>query len=132
MNETLQESIVFYIEDEIDISQVLKKMLQTVFPNLHTFENPKSALEMIENNVIRHLIITDITLPCMTGIELIEIVREKNIDSQVILTSGNSQEEYQEAIDRLNIFGYLQKPINIIELMKLSQDAIIKKKANQL
>lgn len=123
---TLENFIVFYIEDEIMINKVIAGLLRLTFPNLHTFENPIPALQMIDNNIIPDIIITDIVMPKMDGIKMVEVIREKGIQSPVIITSGNSQQEYQESIDLLNIVGYLQKPTNVVELCSLVQNVVLK------
>ena len=62
------------------------------------------------------LVITDIDMPEMNGLELIEAVRKQNIDCKFIIISGYRQFEYAHKALKNNVDDYLLKPINEQEL----------------
>lgn len=71
------------------------------------------------------LIITDIRMPAMDGIELLQKVREHYPLTSFIITSGFSDFEYAKAAISLQVSEYLLKPIDVDEL----RDAMLKIKA---
>jgi two-component system response regulator YesN len=65
------------------------------------------------------LIITDISMPEMTGLELIENVSKSGICSQFIILSGYSDFEYARKAMRYHALDYILKPIDKVELIQL-------------
>lgn len=57
------------------------------------------------------LVIADIRMPDISGIELIEKVREKNLDTEFIILSGYAQFSYAQEAVRMGAFDYCLKPI---------------------
>ncbi len=65
------------------------------------------------------LLITDIRMPVMDGITLVEKVHETHPDTDCIIVSGYSDFEYAQAAIHLGVREYLLKPINVTELSKV-------------
>jgi len=66
-----------------------------------------------------HLIITDIRMPDMTGLEMAQLIQEMGIDANFIIVSGYSDFQYaQKAIQINRIKDYLLKPIYWADLVK--------------
>ena len=57
------------------------------------------------------IIISDIMMPSMNGIELAKRIREKNADTNILFLSSSSEFDYAKKAIDLNIFGYILKPI---------------------
>ncbi len=85
----------------------------------------KEALEMLTSHDV-NIMITDISMPNISGLELIRQVREIAPNIRVIIISGHSQFEYAKEGIRLGVENYLLKPLNVEEL----QEAIIKAQEN--
>lgn len=81
-----------------------------------------SALELIENRRF-DLLITDIRMPVMDGLELIRLAKEKQPELLVILISGYEELEYYRKAIQRGVFAYILKPINIQEFVKTVGDA---------
>lgn len=64
------------------------------------------------------LVITDISMPVMSGIELMKAVRERNEETHFILISGYQEFEYAQAGVRYGADDYILKPIHIDELLE--------------
>lgn len=74
--------------------------------------NGKEALDFIRNNEV-HLIIADIKMPEMNGLELLTAIRkEKLTDADFVLLSGYDDFAYAQQAIRQNCLDYLLKPIN--------------------
>ena len=105
---------VIIIDDEpwtiIDIEQTFA-LDDMGFEIVGTYRTPQKALPAIVSKK-PDLVITDIRMPGMTGLELIKKVREKHINCEFIIVSGYSDFSYaKEAID-YGVVGYCLKPLD--------------------
>lgn len=107
------------VDDEVLIVEGLKKIIGRKYPDLEieTFSDPQQALERLEYR-LPDLLITDIRMPGMTGLELIARFREKGLRLYAVLTGLDDVPLLQESI-RLRVSDYLIKPVNKEELFSL-------------
>lgn len=80
------------------------------------------------------VLVTDVRMPRMNGIELVEKIQELNPNCSVIFMSGYSDKEYLMAAIKLRAVRYVEKPINpeeIIEALTQSVNAILQGRAQQ-
>lgn len=115
----MKTNTILLVEDDyLDVESVkraLKK--QQINHVLHVAHNGVDALNMLtreENKVIPDVILLDINMPKMNGIEFLRIIKNyyslKNIKIFVITTSG---EEYDRIlVQSLGVTGYILKPLN--------------------
>lgn len=110
---------IVLVDDEQLIVDGLKKIISRQFPNIETaaFTDPFKALDALKNNPA-DLLITDIRMPEMTGLQLIRQVREAGVRYCSILTGLNDVPLLQESI-RMQVCDYLIKPVNKEELYSL-------------
>lgn len=80
-------------------------------------DNGSKALEMILDKR-PDIILSDISMPQLSGIEMLQILREKNIDSEIIFISAYSNFEYAKTAIQFGAFEYILKPINEIHLIE--------------
>lgn len=85
--------------------------------------NGQDGLEMIRA-VRPDVVITDIYMPVMNGLDMIEHLRTEAFDGKVIILSGYSDFEYARQALRLNVSDYLSKPISIPTLKEVLAKAI--------
>ena len=98
--------------------------------------NGEEALELMEKNV-PDILITDIRMPVMDGIELSRRIREKHPSVKIVFLSGHDDFDYAVSGIKLNIIEYLLKPISIndLELMLEQVHEVLddeKREANDL
>ncbi|MDX2111450.1 MAG: PAS domain S-box protein [Verrucomicrobiota bacterium] len=106
------ESILL-IEDEEPILQAQSSLLTRLGYKVTPCISAIQAINEFERNPERfHLIITDQTMPGMTGIELVAKIRNKRDDIPIIVTSGYSQALTPEVKNQLNIYAFVDKPFN--------------------
>ncbi len=79
--------------------------------------NSSEALNIILNKQ-PDIVITDIQMPNVSGIDLMRCAREQNIDCDFIVFSGYSDFEYAKRAIEYGVFAYLLKPLNQKELRK--------------
>ena len=110
------------IEDDIDISSLLTKFLAKYGMNVQSVETPKAALNALQLNLY-DLIILDLTLPRMDGLELCRLIR-KDYDIPIIISSARS-----DLTDKIIGFecgadDYLPKPYGPRELVARIQTVL--------
>lgn len=118
---------VLYIEDEKNIRENITKTLEILVSKVYSLENAKDALEIFKTNRI-DIIISDINLPKIDGIEFIKKIRQIDNYIPIILLSAYTQKDYLLEATKLKLVDYLVKPIdfNILNeaLLKASQEII--------
>ena len=101
------------VDDEFDVrnrlSQSIKK-LDTGFEIVGMYENGLDALEGV-NNLNPDLVITDIRMPFMTGIELISKIKETKPLTKAIIITGFDEFDYAKKAIDLGVVGFLTKPV---------------------
>jgi PAS domain S-box-containing protein len=125
--EYLRTQTVLFVEDEVLAREVLAKILTKLFKKVITAENGREGLEIFnkfkDTEEEIDLIISDINMPIMNGLEMLENIRK--IDSKVpaiFVTARNETSNILKAID-LNVTNYVIKPIEADILLKKIFDA---------
>ncbi len=75
------------------------------------------------------IILSDVRMPRMSGIDMLERIRQFLPDSVFIFMSGFSDKEYLKAAIRLQAVSYVEKPLDLAEIREAVQTAIARKKA---
>jgi DNA-binding NtrC family response regulator len=114
------------VEDEETLCESLKRVLSREGYGVDTASSAEAALEMLGRSAY-DLIITDIILPGMNGIELLRSVREKNPEQIiVVMTAYASLETAVEAL-RAGAYDYIVKPVMHEEIKQIVRNAIRQK-----
>lgn len=119
--EILKNLTILYIEDENNIRDNMDRTLKLFVDNVHACPTAECALEVLHENKI-DIIISDINLPGITGIELVKKVRSFDETIPIILLTAHMDTEYLLDATKLKLVDYLIKPIDFTML----QDALEK------
>ncbi|QHT59720.1 response regulator [Paenibacillus lycopersici] len=108
---------IMIVDDEQFIRLGLEKIITKMDPTIEmlgAFGNGQEALAFLTKHDDRRpdVIITDIKMPMMDGLKLIEIVREKYGDVSIVVLSGFSDFEYARTALRYGVREYLLKPVD--------------------
>lgn len=106
------------VDDEEDIRQSIIELVhwgKMGFEIIGEASNGEEALEVMEDNV-PDILITDIKMPIMDGIELSKRVREEHPAVKIVFLSGYEDFEYAVSGIKLTILEYLLKPASISDL----------------
>jgi len=118
---------ILYIEDEKNIRDNISKTLDLLVNRVFSVESIKEAITILKDNRI-DIIISDINLPKISGIDFVKKVREKDCYIPIILLSAYTEKEYLLEATKLKLVDYLVKPIdfNMLNeaLLKASQEII--------
>lgn len=113
---------VILVDDEPFIVQGLSVLIDWKsygYEIVGNFANGKQALDYLRNNTV-DLIIADIKMPEMNGIELLKAIREEKVsDASYIILSGYSEFYYAQEAMKYNCTGYMLKPIDKEELVTI-------------
>ncbi len=110
---------VMFVDDEEMICSIFRAVLEDVGFEVHVFGDGKSALEAFEKAPDGwDLLITDMTMPRMSGADLIKEVRSYNKKISVILCSGYNQLVTDELMSNLAVDAFLTKPVNLSIFLK--------------
>lgn len=107
---------VLFVEDDLLIANEMSSLLREIFTEVEVAHDGNEALEkyikyLKENKKTYDLIITDIQMPNMNGIELIENIYKENPNQQVIVLSAHNESEYLMQLVNIGISQFILKPI---------------------
>ncbi|MEA3288854.1 MAG: response regulator transcription factor [Campylobacterota bacterium] len=113
----LKNTKILYVEDDREVNSLVSEVLGSFTDYLYTAFDGKEAWQMYEQYA-PDVIISDIEMPKINGIELINKIREvkKDNKTQVIFSTAYSDERYLLKAANLNIQGYIIKPITYQKL----------------
>jgi YesN/AraC family two-component response regulator len=118
LKELTKELTVLYVEDEDDTRSQISQILQLFFKTVLVGVNGEEALEIYKKNHV-DLIMTDLTMPRMDGLQMVKEIRAINsLQHIIVLTAHNSSENLMATID-LQLDGFLLKPIKMDKLLDL-------------
>src|SRR5712664_3023901 len=114
------ESSILIVDDEREIAEILSDLLSAK----HDCETAGSAEEALARLRAREfrLVISDITMPGMSGLELVPHIKQISPDAVVIMISGLQTVESAIEAMRLGAFDYVMKPFELRQI-----EAVVKR-----
>lgn len=122
----LNTMTILIVDDEPRTRQGLKKTLDTWAIGKYEIisaSNGGEAIEYMQKQKV-HILITDISMPEITGLQLLQIAKEQNIFPVIIVISAYSEFQYAQEALRLGVINYLLKPISKKVLIEAVEEAI--------
>ncbi|MBU0462124.1 MAG: response regulator [Proteobacteria bacterium] len=119
--QTIQEiprgsETILFVDDEISIVNMVQRMFARLGYKVETAITPQDALERFALNPDHFdLVITDMTMPQMTGVDLSEKLMDILPDIPIIICTGYSSLIDEEKAKELGLAAYVMKPINMQE-----------------
>jgi DNA-binding NtrC family response regulator len=115
---------IFVVDDEKCIADSLAVILRRSGCEASAFYNAQSALEQIESGC-PDLVITDVVMPGMNGLDMAILIRERHPACKVLLFSGQAATRslLEEAGKRGYDFELLAKPIHPTDMLALVESA---------
>ena len=115
MLEQLSNYTVLYAEDDVGVRKNVAEMLNLLFEKVFVARDGEEAYALfLENSP--HIVITDIKMPRLNGIELARKIRKKDENIQILVISAHTEVDYMlDAID-LSLMKYIVKPITETKL----------------
>lgn len=101
---------LLYVEDKASLRKAYAAVLKPLVDEFHIAENGKEGLKLF-NKHVPDLVVTDLNMPEMNGLEMISEIRKRNKDTRIIImTAHDARENFMHAI-QYRVRGYLLKPV---------------------
>ncbi len=132
---------VLYVEDDESIRNELTLVLLKFFGKVYAAKDGEDGLLVYKkhkNNI--DLIISDINMPKLTGIEMLKEIRKIDKNLPILFTTAYSDTQFYSEAIKLKVYEYLIKPIDIRNLIEVTStlaqtlynDFLLKQKRNEL
>lgn len=102
---------VLVVDDDETIRDTLYELLSEEYV-CQTAETAEKAFARLEADVY-DVVLTDISMPGLSGLELLGHIRQRFADTPVIIISGISDQEHAQGLIRLGAFDFLLKPFTL-------------------
>ncbi|MDA3947013.1 MAG: response regulator [Helicobacteraceae bacterium] len=110
MNEKISDISVLIAEDEKQLLDTMVEYLQLFFEDVYTAKDGLNAYRIYESKK-PNIIISDINMPHLDGLSMIEKIRKKDKETKIIIMSAHSEKEKLIQAIELHLVKYLIKPV---------------------
>ena len=116
---------ILYVEDEENVRTQTSKVLSIYFNNIILAKNGEEGLEKLKNEKI-NIIFTDINMPKMDGLSMIEHIRKIDKQIPIVVFSAYDNTEYLLKTIEYGVDGYILKPFKFDQIQKVIEKIIEK------
>jgi len=106
---------ILYVEDEDELRQSIALYLNKIFAHVDIAEDGQQGLTKYLDHEY-DLVITDIHMPHMSGLEMIKGIKSFNENQEIIIISAYSDASYFVDAIRLGVTGYILKPVDYAQM----------------
>ncbi len=127
----MAKPLVLLVDDEVPFVETMTKRLQKRELNVNTAFSGKEALDVLDKNRNTDVVILDVKMPGMDGIETLGEIKKAYPLTEVVMLTGHGTIE--SAIDgmKMGAYDYLLKPCDIDQLMQKVEAATQKKRGHE-
>ena len=127
----MQGTIILLVDDEAPFVETMTKRLTKRKLKIFSALNGKDALKELGENSSIEIVLLDVKMPGIDGIETLQQIKKKYPLVEVIMLTGHATVE--SAIDgmKLGAFDYLMKPCDMDHLMAKVEEAVAKKRKHE-
>src|SRR5687768_7829324 len=115
---------ILVIDDEPDIVDLISLNLESEGYQVATAATGEAALKLVKEGEQFEILLTDLRLPDVDGIELVERLKEIAPDSEIIVVTGYGSTEKAIQATKAGAFYFLEKPVEFEELLILIEKAL--------
>ncbi len=123
--ETSASKNILLVDDHKPFRDSLAKILEGEGLRVFPANDGEEALDILRNELI-HLVLTDLKMPKMDGVELLKVAKTIHPEVEVILITGYGTVDTAVTAMKDGAFDYIQKPFKPREILKLVRKAIEK------
>lgn len=114
--ELTKDLSVLIVEDEAPLRESFEYLLQNLFAEVGTAEDGQDALNKMELRDY-DIVLTDLSMPRMSGLRLVDRIRERSQTQVVIVISAHDDEEFADALAPFGV-KLLSKPLEMKDLFE--------------
>ncbi|WP_457746607.1 EAL domain-containing protein [Sulfurimonas sp.] len=118
----IKDLSILYVEDDLDIAEEIGFFLKKRVKNLYLAQDGEEGLQLYKK-YNPDVVITDVQMPRMNGLEMSAKIRELDALIPIIITSAYNDNEFLSTSINLNINGYIVKPINLKRMVNAVEKA---------
>ena len=118
-----EQKRILVVGDESKICHLIEELLKREGYQVDISFSGTDALQMIKKHNY-HMLITDLEMPGIDGLELIQKVKKQNSEIRAIMITGNSIDDVAVWAVRYGIDNYMKKPFNIIKLKEMIKQTL--------
>lgn len=109
---------IMIVEDDDITRSLINVMIAKTLPGLsiHVADNGRTGLDLFEKHA-PDIVITDINMPVMDGIEMAREIKSLKADTKFIVMTAYSDKRFFESFSEIGFSDYLSKPIILKKLM---------------
>jgi len=111
IKEELSSITLLYVEDNCDLREKNIEIFSDLFKSVKSATNGYEGLEIYKSFEI-DLVITDLNMPIMSGIEMLKRIKRLNRNQKSIVYSAYSEFEYYSKLKEINVDKFIKKPIS--------------------
>jgi len=119
----LPRNSILLVDDEAGIRQSLSAVLREEGFKVETVDSGESCLSLLESHSFE-LILMDVWLPGIDGLETLEALKRKGVASAVVMISGHGTIETAVKATRLGAFDFVEKPLSIEKTLLVVKNAL--------
>ena len=108
---------LLYVEDNQDTRELTNLLLNDFFDSIILSKNGEDGYEKFIQNDI-DIVITDIHMPYLNGLDMAQKIKQINPDIPILIFSANNDTDYFIQAIKIDIDGYLIKPINLTQFQQ--------------
>ena len=127
----MTQPLVLLVDDEAPFVETMTKRLSKRELTVHTAFSGEEALSVLEKHRNMDVVILDVKMPGMDGIETLERIRKQYPLTEVVMLTGHATVESAVEGMKRGAFDYLMKPCDIEQLMDKVNQATKKKRDHE-
>jgi len=127
----MTQPLVLLVDDEAPFVETMTKRLSKRELTVHTAFSGEEALSVLEKHRNMDVVILDVKMPGMDGIETLERIRKQYPLTEVVMLTGHATVESAVEGMKRGAFDYLMKPCDIEQLMDKVKEATRKKRDHE-
>ncbi len=117
---------VLYVEDEENIRTAISSLLTPLFKDILLAINGEDGLELFKKHQDSiDLIVTDINMPKLNGLEMLEKIKEISPFVPMLITTAHNDVSFLHTAIEVGVTGYVNKPIDIRKLLEIIKKNIL-------
>ena len=117
---------ILIVDDDQDICQYMETMLGASGYDVHTISDPTTVVDAIRADEY-HIVVVDLMMPQLGGIELIENIRRVDSDVAIVISTGYPSVDTAVDALKLSVSDYVRKPFDIDEFRDTLSDVLRRK-----
>lgn len=124
MNKEMLSTInVLYVEDESDVREFTSKTLEALVNKLILASNGDEGLNVFKEMNDIDLVLTDVNMPKMNGLDMCKRIKEINPNIPIVITSAYNDSKFLKKAIELGITSYAMKPVDLYDLIDTIEKA---------